>query len=160
MANSCENSWATRISPKPAGSGTSRRHNNSRPRFDPKGSSSWLHLSRPIAASAKSSKGKTRSWKSMFTPPRFAGRKLTSSPTSSRHNTTFLISIRPTFPSRAVFKRFCRQDQQETHSLATVHRSELVSRSDQNPFDDLAFLRRANQSLVQPLERIGELMRV
>ena len=40
---------------------------------------------------------------------RFMERRLTSSPTSNRHNRTFLISIRPTFPSSAAFKRFCRQ---------------------------------------------------
>jgi hypothetical protein len=36
----------------------------------------------------------------------------------------------------------------------------LVSCSHQNPFDELAFLGRTDQSLVQPLEKIGELMSI
>jgi len=45
------------------------------------------------------------------------------------------------------------------HSRPSME-ANLVSRSDQNLFDDLSFFGRTDQALVQPLERIAEVMSI
>src|SRR5258706_313790 len=70
------------------------------------------------------------------------------------------LSIQPTLQSRLVFKSFCRHGRQAISQHAIVDRSDLSSGSRQNPFHDLSFLGRADQSLVQSLERIAELMSI